>query len=745
MDSLSPTLSPKSTAWVSSQDTNQLPESRSPRPTTTPPTLASPFRTPLLSAIDSMSAVSFESGEIVESSPEVAPRSPLVAEVEVKSLPQDTASSQEAPIHNAAVYTPRSETACNNDYARTIDDAFSAFEIAGSKTDVDSTNTEENITPPADQRGDKNKDMERNLDIASHTEKSGSVVEEHLGTEVHRSVSAQGSDSGATIAHKQGKEANEALPIPQYVGTSPFHKPQFLYSPMGGRSRRNDVMPEDMNPVARGWPAQQPRPGSGGLGNSMHANANCGFRGNGYSGPTRQELLAELATVQKSQESMRRDIQAEVEKTTEGALHAMLGQLLHKQSTVIRRTADLQAKDIDLTLREERCKQLEEFLATGQTHFWLQADGKQMSVANAELLRVQGENDARRQLQTQWLNLEVREKLLKVQQNQQEFRERQYQARIRPSLEGMLRASLEPEIEERVSQVAYDEGFAAGKEAAYAAARAESHQALQDAAFFEGYKACRKAMENLQLFRAEKSSVDSVEVESLVNSSQSEGLFDHSKQIVEPVAVNRVKGATVKEVTVPVDNGVENMAADGMNHVEEAHKVEPEHEAKQQERDTPIPDLLLFPDHDAPFSPSSPHPPSSKTSSSPNEKNSKAPLPRRTLFQELNKEPARHNGHVVLANGAATARNRDMTDGRTNKEPEAVRNNGHAVLANSTATARNQDMSYGRTLLSYADSDDERRDSRRSDDSGEERVFPRRRPDDVVHAQDRSVDISQWY
>ncbi|KAF2638851.1 hypothetical protein P280DRAFT_481649 [Massarina eburnea CBS 473.64] len=396
--------------------------------------------------------------------------------------------------------------------------------------------------------------------------------------------------------------------------------PQFLHRPTGITNVHSATVappPSNIDPVALGWPEQRSRPripnptGPMNHYNNGTSNGPRARPASSYQNREREVLLADarlarsqIESVQNKQATMRQEITAEVEQSHEMALHEILADLLRKQTLIIRKSAELTKKEKDIIAREQMCQKLEEFLAAGQAQFYFNFDGRQMTAAQIELIRTQAEADAASKLRSGWSDVQVREAQLQVHWNAQALREREYRDRIRPGLEGELRATLESEIEGRVSGEHYDRGFGDGKEIGYAAAFAESNRELQDAAFIAGYKACRQASGELEKLRISMSYEEMVE----------------SKKI------------HVKKVD----------ADETEQHISISRTVLSANQAD---------------------SPSRQNSNASPASTSPEAKKTKFILPnqRPTLFQELNKAPAKHNGFPVLANVPPPTPNTQMS------------------------------------------------------------------------------------
>jgi hypothetical protein len=316
----------------------------------------------------------------------------------------------------------------------------------------------------------------------------------------------------------------------------------------------------------------------------------------------------ELDAERKKNTQLHSTVQTEERLKAETASTSLLNSLFREQMAALSLKAQVEAKECDLEFREKKIKELEIFLSEGQKQVYYELEQKgvrPMSEVQLERARREAELAVKKSMADIESTFAVKLEGLRLREGAQKVREEQYKALIRDAVETELqRKTLTSDKVEEIAEIEYNNGFAAGKEAA----RKESHQQ----GFLEGYGACHQAMVSLTKVRQGLIRRDSPELDFLYDANHVHNMFN--------------MGA--KFGRLGLDN-TSNQVMTGISHVPRATNT--------VKKDVSLEKKEILPETKVPEAPVR-----------------KAPPPRPTFAAELRGASPMYNGHVVLANHTAS-------------------------------------------------------------------------------------------
>lgn len=343
------------------------------------------------------------------------------------------------------------------------------------------------------------------------------------------------------------------------------------------------------------------------------------------------KLQQELSAERESKRNLRKTIEVEVRETSDAALLSMIKDVFHERSELEKQKYELQKKQVDLDRQAKWFSQLEVMLTEGQK--LLQSQHREIRLrdpASIELEQVrQYVTDEKAAVyKNANAKLLIKHDLLRAREAKLDLMEQHWKTRARESLEDELRTKLEEEIEARIADSEYQRGFDQGKETG----RLEKCENAQQQGFLEGYNMARLTQQRIAALEKGSIPYDSLDLDFLFNPEHPENPFNRGIQIGSFQVSEKVQ----KLRAVPKD-------AAQISNQETAN----------------LKDSLKI---------------------------SKAPASRPTIYEELNGSPARHNGHIILANGNSRGVNGISANGSGPSQltPCADRNIGGPVRRHSS-------------------------------------------------------------
>ncbi|KAF2128698.1 hypothetical protein P153DRAFT_386811 [Dothidotthia symphoricarpi CBS 119687] len=393
---------------------------------------------------------------------------------------------------------------------------------------------------------------------------------------------------------------------------------------------------------------------------------------------------SELEIERRKNADLRKTIETEKQGEMDAALSMMLADLLHKQSEVIAAKAKVQQKERDLHFREQKIEQLEVFLSEGQKqlHYQLDKDGVR-HMTDVEVERIQREAELAVKKRIADIEGKIADQInrLRMQESAQTLREQQYKAIIRTSLESEVREKVAPEIETQISQREYERGFAAGSTASpkvHETPVNERTMTAQDReiSFLEGYAACHRTQLALSRMRNGRIPLDSPELDFLRDVDHPENLINRGMQLGRM----EMQSARHSEQLTPIlAQSVQSTQQQRQADEPVRRSLPPHLRAAVQQQSVPLARPANPPtQHQPPIRSAPPFPPP------------------RTFASELRGPQTLCNGHVVLANRAAS----DPTPIPT---PAA----GPSIGRQGMGSAQGQGVYTGRRVLQYEEVDEE--------------------------------------
>lgn len=365
------------------------------------------------------------------------------------------------------------------------------------------------------------------------------------------------------------------------------------------------------------------------------------------------KLKNELDAERTKNIHLRKAVEAEQQQKVEAASSVMLTNLLREQAAALTLKSKVEARERDLDHREQKITQLEVYLSEGQKQLMydLEKNGdRPMSAVQMEHARREAELNAQKAMADMNGKLNIKIEALCLREGAQQMREQHWKAMAREQLEvEFADNSITHEKADEVAEEAYNDGFGAGKEAGRKEALKESHQR----GFLEGYGACHRTQIMLSKVRQGLIARDDPELNFLYDASHPHNLWNIGEMVGrlqrdDKIALTKedVKKETSNErkTSTPVqeDNGPEetfrmngkvDSQIDGrMNgHINDhtssntsAHIITTNGNTNRtviNKREEPVTRMLP---------------------------------PRPTFAAELRGPSLTHNGHIVLANNAAS-------------------------------------------------------------------------------------------
>lgn len=239
----------------------------------------------------------------------------------------------------------------------------------------------------------------------------------------------------------------------------------------------------------------------------------------------------ELDTERHQNTHLRKMIETEQKQKVDTAYSGMLNNLLRDQTEALALKANVEAKERNLDLRENKIQQYEIFLSEGQKQLFYklgESGDRPMSAVQQEHARRQAELDVRKSLADIEAQYAVKIEGLRLRAAAQEMREQQYKSLIRKSLQAeMNESALSAEKADEIAEIEYNNGFADGKKVG----PKETFDDAQKRGFLEGYGACHRAQVTLSNFRKGRIPHDSPELEFIFDPAHPYNLLGIGMQI----------------------------------------------------------------------------------------------------------------------------------------------------------------------------------------------------------------------
>ena len=190
---------------------------------------------------------------------------------------------------------------------------------------------------------------------------------------------------------------------------------------------------------------------------------------------------------------MRKTIEEEHQQKFDAASSAMLTSLIREQADAITTKARFEAKERELNFREQKIQQFEVFLSEGQKYLVcaLEKNGDQpINAIQTEHIRREAMLAAKKSLTDLEAKLATQIEQLSLRAKAQNTREQCYKTLVRESvLAEMNGSTISEDKAEKIAELGYKNGFAAGKEAG----RKEMPEQDNQRGFLEGYRVSRNA------------------------------------------------------------------------------------------------------------------------------------------------------------------------------------------------------------------------------------------------------------
>ncbi|KAG9196002.1 hypothetical protein G6011_01123 [Alternaria panax] len=376
----------------------------------------------------------------------------------------------------------------------------------------------------------------------------------------------------------------------------------------------------------------------------------------------------ELDSERNKNRRLRTTIEAEQQQKIEAASSSMLTNLLRDQAESLTLKAKVEARERELDLREQKISQHEVYLSEGQKQLWfsLEKNGvRPMSAVDMQHAQRDAELNAQKAIADVSGKLNIKMEVLRLREAAQQMREQQYKAMIRDSLKEELESPLTDNKAEEIDEIEYNNGLGAGKEVGCKEAFEKSHKI----GFLEGYGACHRAQSSLFNMRAGRIPYDSPELNFLFDPSHPHNLHNIGMQIGELEAEteetkkehgNKSEGEKSHGNGNIVGHQEQKRIADTRSHEEVPHlngrvygntngTMVHKREELVSRQVTPPSTIssILIP--------------------------TRIPPARLTFAAELRGPSATHNGHIILANSAASPVGKE-TERPITKYEESVAN-----------------------------------------------------------------------
>ncbi|KAH6866365.1 hypothetical protein BKA58DRAFT_203168 [Alternaria rosae] len=346
------------------------------------------------------------------------------------------------------------------------------------------------------------------------------------------------------------------------------------------------------------------------------------------------KLKNELDAERTKNIRLRKAVEAEQQQKVEAASSVMLTNLLREQAAALTLKSKVEARERDLDYREQKITQLEVYLSEGQKQLMydLEKNGdRPMSAVQMEHARREAELNAQKDMADTNGKLNIKMEALRLREGAQQMREQHWKAMAREQLEvEFAENSITHEKADEVAEEAYNDGLGVGKEVGRKEALKESHQR----GFLEGYGACHRTQVTLSKVRQGLIARDNPELDFLYDANHPHNLYN-------------------------IGSLLGRMEAEDSNQ----HTAKAVHQNKiVAEKGTPVPDLKT---ESAEETSRMEGKVNGQTNGHINATNGtmvhkreeptiRMPTPRPTFAAELRGPSLTHNGHIVLANNAAS-------------------------------------------------------------------------------------------
>ncbi|KAF2174924.1 hypothetical protein K469DRAFT_769308 [Zopfia rhizophila CBS 207.26] len=181
----------------------------------------------------------------------------------------------------------------------------------------------------------------------------------------------------------------------------------------------------------------------------------------------------------------------------------------------------------ELKQREAKGKILVDLLAEGHRAFVTGHVCRDISEAELEHARKEGELQLLANFQAWKLTQQAKDRELDAREEKLAFRERLYKDQVEGALKVRLREEITGEITEQIAQIKYDRGFQTGKEVGHA----ENVEEARQDGFFEGYREARLTHDRLAALRNGSLAPDSPELAFLYDLDHPQHPFKRGVQV----------------------------------------------------------------------------------------------------------------------------------------------------------------------------------------------------------------------
>ncbi|KAF2715362.1 hypothetical protein K504DRAFT_487064 [Pleomassaria siparia CBS 279.74] len=244
-------------------------------------------------------------------------------------------------------------------------------------------------------------------------------------------------------------------------------------------------------------------------------------------------LQKEVDTMRHQNETMRKNIQQEIEKDTDEVLGPMMIKVFHEKVALEKQRAKLRQKELDLHHRNIQVEQNELFLTIGHRQLFFEFEERErqtMSEVQLEHARREGAANAIAKMKQDDIRISARRQELSIQEAYLEDRESLYKAQVRGVVEEKVREQLEHEMKDRESQIineAYERGLKEGRDQGLK----EAVQEARNDTYADGFHAGFQAQKALIAFRNGDLSHDSPELAFIMDPNHPNNLFNMGMQV----------------------------------------------------------------------------------------------------------------------------------------------------------------------------------------------------------------------
>jgi hypothetical protein len=287
---------------------------------------------------------------------------------------------------------------------------------------------------------------------------------------------------------------------------------------------------------------------------------------------------------------LRRTIAEELQQKMEASSSVMLANLLRNQGETLALKARVDAKERELQFREKKIFEIEVYLADGQKlllNSLEEAGDRPASEIQIKHAQRQAKVEVEKTLANIEGSLTIKNEGLKLRQNAQLMREQQYKTLIREVIQAeMSQKAVPTEQVDKIAEGAYNDGFAAGKEASRKDALRKNNDIAEDEynngfaagkeagrkevlykahqrGFLEGYGACHRTQVALSKVRQGLIPCDSPELDFLYDVNHPDNIFNIGELLGRMEKEDKIKQAsrdgasehTKTEIKQPEQNG----------------------------------------------------------------------------------------------------------------------------------------------------------------------------------------------